>query len=422
MKNFLAAALLFLCISSKAQTLETYLTQNHSKFDGNFSKKLFDNSFYDSQFIFLGETHGFADPQQADLSLIKHLNKVNNLKYYIAEVDATKAWLLNNFFADGDEKWLKLVFRSWVSDTAQWANAEYKNKYRQIYEYQKSLSNDKKLTLIGIDAVQDWTIIPLYINHLTENNDVQIYKNHLIALSDTLILKQNGKSIAEAFLKDLLKNEQKAKQILKTNYRPLKLLLENIADNSDREKSMLNNLNRYISAYELGKSKMYGFLGMYHCLQSSYNGGAPFAFQLKQQLGNSAAIKSIIGFYVNGQMMVPYNAMMQQVIPAQYAQMLWQANPAFAKSKKYLPVPYSNNQDSPVMQKVDKIELLEKYAESAATIFKLNGDKSPFSNSKTFGEVKGPMGVQLSNAKDHTTDAFQYLLLFKAAKAATPLD
>ncbi len=74
---------------------------------------LFDEAFYRNQFFLFGENHGSSQLQLYDLALLEHLHERAGVNYYIAEVDFTKAWMLNNYLSDGDTGWLDKVFASW---------------------------------------------------------------------------------------------------------------------------------------------------------------------------------------------------------------------------------------------------------------------------------------------------------------------
>lgn len=414
--------------SANAQSeLKDFLSKNHNNFQSEInSNKLFDDEFFSSQYIFLGETHGFANPQQYDFELFQSLNQKADFQYYIAEVDDAKAWMLNNYLNDGNENWLKKVFKSWVNDTAQWANQEYFKKYKQLHQLQKELPKNKKFTFIGVDQPQDYEVSNEFLNHFSGKLNSKEIKTLVQKLSSDLTSGNEANIItsSKAALDFVLKNEKQVSSALKENFISFQNFLKNLSTiDENRDKSMFLNLENYISANKLETEKMYGFMGIYHVMQASYNSSEPFVHLLKKKLNGKSKITSLVGFYTDATMMVPYSGQMKMMIPAEYASQLWQAYPDFGKSKKYLPIPFSNNQSNPVMEKVEQIESLEELsAENSATLFKLSGKNSPFNTQNTFAEVKGMMGITLTNPEDNTTDAFQYLVLFRNAKPAMPLE
>lgn len=430
MKNLLLAiATVFtgLFFPSDAQSdLKDFLSKNHHEFKSEMnSNKLLDDEFYSSRYVFFGETHGFSNPQEVDFELFKSLNQKADFKYYIAEIDDAKAWGLNNYLNDGNENWLKKTFKSWVKDTAQWANQNYFDKYKQLYQLQKELPKNKKFTFIGVDQPQDYEVSNEYLNHFSGKLNKGEIKNLVQKLSSDLASGNSAEIInsSKATLDFVNKNEKQVLSALKENFIPFQNFLKNLSMiDENRDKAMFLNLENYISSNKLETAKMYGFMGTYHVMQASYNSGEPFVHLLKKKL-NNAKITSLVGFYTDSNMMMPYMGQLKMMIPGEYAGQLWQAYPDFGKSKKYLPVPFSNNQSNPVMEKVEHIEYLEELSsENSATLFKLSGKNSPFNAQNTFAEVKGMMGITLTNPDDKTTDAFQYLILFRNALPGIPLE
>ncbi len=431
MKNLSSLIVLLVLVafsSTFAQSeLKDFLSKNHNDFNAEIqSNKLFDDEFYASQYIFLGETHGFANPQQVDFELFKTLNQKADFKYYIAEVDDAKAWMLNNYLNDGNENWLKKVFESWVNDTAQWANQNYFDKYKQLHQIQKELPKNKKFKFIGVDQPQDYEASNKYLNHFSGKLNSAIIKTLVQKLSSDLSSRNPEEIInsAKATLEFVNQNEKQVSSALKNDFNSFKNFLQNLSTiDENRDKAMFLNLENYITSNKLESEKMYGFMGIYHVMQTSYNSGEPFVHLLKKKLNGKSKITSLVGFYTDSNMMMPYTGQMKMMIPAEYAGQLWQAYPDFGKSKKYLPVPFSNNQSNPVMEKVEHIESLEELsAENSATLFKLSAKNSPFNAQNTFAEVKGMMGITLTNPADKTTDAFQYLILFRNAQPGIPLE
>ncbi len=428
-KFILVIAVVFtgLFFPSKAQSeLNDFLSKNHNDFKSEMnSNQLLDDEFFSNQYIFLGETHGFANPQQVDFELFQSLNQKANFKYYIAEVDDAKAWMLNNYIKEGNEDWLKKVFISWVKDTAQWANQEYFDKYKKLHQLQKTLPKNQKFTFIGVDQPQDYAVSNEYLNHFSDKLNTGEIKTLVQKLSSDLTSGNSAEIIhsSKTILDFINKNEKQVSSALKENFTPFQNFLKSLSRiYENRDKAMFLNLENYISANKLESEKMYGFLGVFHVMQASYNSGEPFVHLLKKKF-NKAKITSLIGFYTDATMMMPYNGQMKMMIPAEFAGQLWQAYPEFGKTQKYLPIPFSNNQSNPVMEKVEHIEYLEALsAENSATLFKFSSKNSPFNTKNTFAEVKGAMGITLTNPEDKTTDAFQYLILFRNAQPATPLE
>src|SRR5688572_2861211 len=80
-----------------------YLTQNKYTIDRTLAafpeSEPFDTEFYNNQVFLLGENHGYADVQLLDKYLLMHLNKKVGLRYYLAEMDSSRAAKLNDFLS-----------------------------------------------------------------------------------------------------------------------------------------------------------------------------------------------------------------------------------------------------------------------------------------------------------------------------------
>ena len=116
---------------------------------------LFDEAFYANQVFLLGEAHGVARVQDVDFALLKHLNARAGVRTYVAEVDCSKAYFLNEYLRTGNDSTLRLIFRSWVAGTAQWGNADLYRKFQQIREWNQTLPKNRQIRFIGLDGLQD---------------------------------------------------------------------------------------------------------------------------------------------------------------------------------------------------------------------------------------------------------------------------
>ena len=114
---------------------------------------LFDDEFYHNQVFLLGENHGVADVQFVDQLLLKHLNQKVGLKYYIAEMDSTRANWLNEFLAnpEKDTALLKRVVTDVGRRIPQQASQGLFDKWLAIRDYNQQLADSLKITVIGID-------------------------------------------------------------------------------------------------------------------------------------------------------------------------------------------------------------------------------------------------------------------------------
>ncbi|MCC9165229.1 hypothetical protein [Pontibacter harenae] len=135
-----------------------YLTHNKQDITLRFKRdeldtRLFDDTFYNSQVFFLGESHGYADVQLVDKYMLMHLNRELGVRHYIAEMDSIRAYRLNLFLEQDtkDSLLLKQVVRDIRMRIPQQSSKELYQKWLDIYDYNKTLPDSLKITVIGVD-------------------------------------------------------------------------------------------------------------------------------------------------------------------------------------------------------------------------------------------------------------------------------
>ncbi len=400
-----------------------YLLNNKNSYEVKNEFQFLENEFLNNQLFLFGENHGAAQPHEIDFELFKALYKKANVRHYIAEFDPIKAWMLNNFLEDGNIKWLKNVFKSFIADGLQWANESNMEKYKKLLQFYKTLPKKEKFTIIGIDAIQDYSLVNDYFKYLYKNKNSKIDEiNKLISIADT-IQYTNRKTLAilarkintDSLLVNLLKKELKAK------FSSFELFLKNagyVANKMSRDSIMFKTFEDIVLSKNLSDKKMYGFLGFFHTLQTSYEKTNPFGAILK----NTSLIKKIVSFQmlaIDCKVLLPFNEQIKAMMPPAYVTKLRKDNPGFPKTEKY--IPYSLSNDNSLM-KVDGIEELKKITtEKSITFFKLNSSNSPYNNGKKLAEVTGFQTLKMTNLQDVTTDAFQYVILFRNSDYGVPI-
>ncbi len=403
-----------------------FLRTNTADISGDdVANPLFDAAFYRHRYFFFGENHGSARPQQTDYSLFTHLHRKAGVKYYIAEVDFTKAALLNRFLASGDTTLLHKVFRSWQQDTAQWANKEHYQKWMRLQRYQSSLPPSSRISVIGVDVPQDLALVAEQLQALLAGKKTGKFKGHFDSLQR---FAQGGNRMElAAFSKRFYPVADSAapslKKALGASYIAFHHLLKSFTllnAGNNRDKVMFLNLMNQLSTYKLEKEKMYGFLGFYHCLQTGYNKSLPMAAMLKQNLPDKNAVVTLAMLALESETMLPFVSQLRQMMPKTYVEKLLKEHPGFPASGGYIPYPLSNDNS---MMKVEGMEALRTLSQpSSVRLFRLSGEGSPFRLTKELAEVKGIQTVAMTDAADNTLNAFQYVILFRNSGAATPME
>nr|WP_121272883.1 hypothetical protein [Pedobacter schmidteae] len=142
-----------LFLESQDENNVAYLTKNKTKITNSIDDKLFDDSFYASKVFLLGEIHGYADNQKLDKDLLFFLNKKLSVKYYVAEMDSLTAKRLNSFLTDRlkNQQTLRDVVLAINKRIPQQSSQELFDKWNAIYDYNQTLTDSLKITVIGID-------------------------------------------------------------------------------------------------------------------------------------------------------------------------------------------------------------------------------------------------------------------------------
>lgn len=168
-----------------------------------------------------------------------------------------------------------------------------------------------------------------------------------------------------------------------------------------RDSAMVQNLTDYIKTHHLKGEKLYGLFGFFHVLQQGKDtASTPFAAKLKNC---GLKVTSLVSYPIDSEMYLP-------------------KNPQF-------PTPSDEkvnwiNADGPVML-VKGINDLKKLSQpNSISLFKLNGQKSPYFTSQDLITVKSRIfGENITPANtNYTTDYFQYVFLLRNSKALSKLD
>jgi hypothetical protein len=434
-KTFLFIAAITFFKISYSQQIDTsgitpYLQKNMEVIDlKNLNLiKLIDKIELANSIFLFGENHGSANPQLVDVLLFKQLYKQAGVRHYIAEVDAAKAWMLNNYLKDGNEAWLQKVFKSWIADTAQWANKSNYAKFQQLRTFYISLAAKQKFTILGIDVFQDYGLLKEYSKSFVKsrhNIATHIYIDSLQKISDTIQYanrKQLG-DYARRLLAIIKRNEMTDSGGFYFNAELKHFLtsLSFIGAGMYRDSIMFRNFESIVTTQQLQNKKSYGFLGFYHCLQTSYEKSMPFAALVKQySLPFKGRILSIQMMALQSKTLLPYMGQLKQMMPKTYVDKLRNETVGFENATKYVPYTLSNDD---AMMKIKGIDFLKNVTvENTTTIFKVNGAASPFSKTNLLAEVSGFQTLRLTNAANNTTQAFQYIILFRNSAAGLPIE
>jgi len=377
--------------------------------------RLFDDRFYANQLFLLGESHGVQKPQEVDLALLKHLNQRIGVRYYIAEVDYTKAYFLNQYLQTGADSTLMKVFRSWINERAQWGNRDFFRKIQKIRALNQTLPAERRIRFVGIDAIHDKPLVAEHIAALIQEKSLPEGGKALADAVMSRLHRQKDTTAAEAalhWLAGVQKGEAAYRNALGAATDDLMHLLTTIGYPKTikyREAIIVANFKTLFRKLGLEREKLYGFWGFWHVLQGPTNRPVlPMAAQLRRSdLPIHDRIVSITFSYVACYTMVP----------TQYLPPFWQEkNKAFTRLDKF-------NNDGPMMITEGIEEMKAQSKPNSLTLFGLDYPGSPFRETPITVQYEPymPESQKLAfDAKLPTTDYFQYIILVRNSDMTEP--
>tara|TARA_R110002049_G_scaffold294590_5_gene481306 strand:+ start:5843 stop:7042 length:1200 start_codon:yes stop_codon:yes gene_type:complete len=369
----------------------TYIT-NHKEtvsLDESFSFKIAEDDIKKSKLILVGEIHGFKTPTFFDVDFFSYLNKNHGVKHYVAEVDYMQAHLLNQFLKSGDEETLKKALRKWSVIQGR-LNKDYFNKFIRIQQFNKQLPKENQIQFIGIDQIQDLTLVTEYLNSLDS-------------------ISSNGNSDISSLLSKteaLLKVYGNQKDTLKTLYH-IKNNLSYLENKIGREEILFQNFKNHYRNDSLQDKKLYGYFGLYHIFQYRVNGNRPLAAKIKNSdLGLDGKILSLNFLMNDSYMVMPSNQL-----------------PEFMRTGNvYSKMPISA--DNLLFMYIYGIKDFTRATDpNTQSLIKMNGDDSPYGSSSRLVKTFQLLPVtDLMEMTDAGKEYVQYTIFVRNSDWAEPMD
>ena len=378
---------------------------------------LFEEAFYANQVFLLGEAHGVARVQAVDFALLRHLNARAGVRTYVAEVDASKAYFLNEYLRTGQDSTLRLVFRSWVAVTSQWANADLYRKFQRIRALNQTLPANRQIRFIGLDEVQDQ---PLAADYLRARLGGQRLRPALRAQLDSVgHLLRNG---AEAVMLGAVSGRAAGALRLARQQRPGTLgaayddvqhFLRTLGYRRaglGREAILLANFEDLFRTQHLEREKLYGLWGLAHVLQSPIQGDTRLLAGLIREsaLPVHDKVVSVLAMFSGCRMLYATAGLPPQ----------WQEpGQRYSRTDKF-------NHDGPLTVLTGMTELKQCTAPGSTTLFRL--DAPGAATTRLPIQVRYapgiPVGQQIQFSPQLPASAYvQYLLLVRDSEAVAPL-
>lgn len=135
--------------SLKAQKVEyKQLSLEDNGYYSTFS--LLDSAVKNYKVFFTGENHTFRKSNyMLQLKMLKYLYKNAGVRHLFIEFGYSRGWLINQYVQTGDSSLLKTI--------NDYSYKEYTLLYKSIYEFNKTLAPEEKITITGIDLERSIT-------------------------------------------------------------------------------------------------------------------------------------------------------------------------------------------------------------------------------------------------------------------------
>lgn len=231
----------------------------------------FDTSFPRQQLFLMGEVHGYEKAHTLDFLMLQYLHARAGVRHYVMEIDAAQAWCFNRYLQNGDEKLLDTVFNYWVRAGLQWGNKALYRKLQNIRQWNLSLPLSDRITILGIDKIQQLPLALQYFNTLLQRH--KGWEKRLPA--------------ATTVSGELLAAIDRQQHWLGDDYPALRYLAQNLRAHflkTGREQQLTDNFITLYHNFRLDQHKAYGFLGFFHTIQDRVNDTYAFAGRLQQSI------------------------------------------------------------------------------------------------------------------------------------------
>uniref|UniRef100_UPI00404745F7 hypothetical protein n=2 Tax=Flavobacterium sp. TaxID=239 RepID=UPI00404745F7 len=408
MKIKLTLFLLFLTQLIFAQNRIDYLTQN--RVDLRVDKPNITET--DFNIIGFGALHGSSKTYDAEFSLVSSLLEKNALDYYIIETNYSQAFYFQEYLNTGDEKLLKELTLSFQTMVSQEGTIETFNHWKNIRELNLKFPN--KFKIIGCDVVNEYRFPIKHILHLTKEIDSwdereKLKKLNLQVELDFSIWNKEVNQIVKSFVQDYLANKEKYIDLI-NDIEVFDFVIENInrnfEKNREREKIIFENYMFLHKNLNLSDKKQFAKYGYDHIIKEREADYPSFFTRLHENnVYERKKVITVMGYLTK-------------------SKVLWDKK--YDKNGDYKN--YTTKAGYGISdywkEYFKGIKYLKKTKLSDLTMFKLNGENSPYSNEADLIEIKMFLkDYNTTKLKGKNTLQFiDYAILISDSKEQVPIE
>ena len=156
----------------KKSVLKTYL----SKYSSQKPQDIIDFDKYD--FFITGEMHSVSKNFDIQKQMIKSLSEKTDLKYIITEESMANALIINDYLKTGNLEKLDKIFQN-LKRTFAYSRENY-DFYQFLYEFNKNLPEEKKITYIGVDIEHQYGTTLEYLRNFIDDKNAPVIVSNFI--------------------------------------------------------------------------------------------------------------------------------------------------------------------------------------------------------------------------------------------------
>lgn len=377
--------------------LKDYLEKSHSVIrpgaESMEDLSIMDDDLENNEMFLTGENHGVKANIELRIKFLKYYKKKTNFRYYLCELPYSTAYFLNTYLETKDENIPKDIYKP-LKGTDAWNKDEY-DYWGTLYEFNRGLPESDRITLVGTDIEHQPQNGIKFMKYCLDKNNVSGNINDYVEEFNNKdeITNEELECFYKKIEAELTENGGLYKNLLKEYYYKFEHVNNNLLNmlevytgtnfNGVRDIKMYENFLSLSACLNLStrssKNKYFGQLGLSHIFQRAFPNIAWFGSSLSNEESQfKGKVLSIAYAYQNCRYLYPTTR---------------------------------RNYTSSIDTLDSSVEEFKHFINSDYTLFKLNGEESPFDKELIWPlEHKSPVGGV-------TTDYFQYLVVARDSEA-----
>jgi len=275
-------------VSKDEMSIEDYLVGNNEALTDIESLEglmISDEELQKYEIFLTGEIHGIKANSQLGMAFLKYFKERTDFKYLLEENSYSSSHFLNKFLETGDMTVLDRVYERRKRGNAY--DQEGYDYYLELYRYNGTLSEDRKIRIVGIDIEHDVKLAYRYLIDIIPKEDapseiresVEMLKETHDLIEKSTQNKYKGEKNAATILDDIKLNRKSYELYFGEDAPYLELVLTNIINgeqayklnydpvewNNARDKMIYDNFG--VVDDILPKGSYYGQWGAAHIFQ-----------------------------------------------------------------------------------------------------------------------------------------------------------